>query len=204
MAKLDKKSARIIFIIAMAIFVMAIVSFVLYLVFRDDECDPEKNGYTKKGKPSDKCRVVNPITTNAPPPSGCTNWIPDTSFPLKKCNWGSRIKAVQSAIGFTGTDVDGRWGPMTESAVVAKIGKNQIDEADYKKLVDPPSTTGQQNKGAYAKYDNTIIRDKNMSEKRKASKNEWLGLVTGVDSSGNYYEINGDEYVLKSFTYLVG
>lgn len=119
-------------------------SAVWWFFLREDECDPEKNGFTKKGKPSDKCKKTNPSLTNTPPPAG-TQWTPDTTFPLKKGSWGSRVAAVQKAVGFSSAQQDGRFGAMTESAVQAKIGKPEVSQPDYEKLINPPTTGGGSN-----------------------------------------------------------
>lgn len=122
---------------------------VWYFFFRD-ACDPNNKGYTKKGKISDKCfgKAEDPKTINTtinPPPVGCS-WISDSTFPLKKCMSGNKIKALQTALGFTGTDVDGRFGNDTLSAVQEKFGgRSEVTQAEYEALINPPSTGGAAN-----------------------------------------------------------
>lgn len=200
--KITKKTAGIIFIFTAIAVGLAII---LYFIFRD-ECDPNRNGFTKKGKPSKKCKVDDPKDTNTIPPSG-TQWIKDDSFPLKKGMWGSKVKAFQKAlIDKYGASIllvykdDGRFGNETENAVKSKLGKSEVSKEDYDKFVNPSS----QIKGAYAKYDGAMIRDKEGNEVRKAKKDEWIGTVSGTDDSGNRYELDGIYYVDKVFVYLIG
>lgn len=157
--KITKKTAGIIFISAAILTVIA-----LYFYFRD-KCDPNRKGYTKKGKISDKCfgKVDDPKDTNVTPPSG-TQWIKDDSFPLRKGMWGSKVKAFQTAlIDKYGAGIlpvyhdDGRFGNETEDAVKSKLGKSEVSKEDYDKLVNP--SAGGKVKGVYAKYDNTTVRN---------------------------------------------
>lgn len=120
--------------------VLIAVLLVWYFFFRD-ECDPNRNGYTKKGKLSDKCKVDDPTKTNTPPPSG-TQWIPDSSFPLKKGMWGSKVKAVQKALGISD---DGKFGPQTEAAIYARFKENTVSEPNYNSLINPAATGGGSN-----------------------------------------------------------
>ena len=110
-----------------------IAAAVVYYVWFRDECDPSNNGFTKKGKPSDKCRVADPVVANVPPPAGCT-WIPDSSFPLKKCMWGSRVKALQAKLGIGD---DGQFGNDTLAAVQKKFNSPEVTEAQYNNLISP-------------------------------------------------------------------
>jgi len=130
-------------ILAVAI-LSAILFAVWYLYFKEPDCDPNRNGYDKKGNLNPKCRVNDPALTNATPPSGVPKWIPDTTFPIKKGMFGSKVKAVQKALGFSAKDQDGRFGNQTEGGVFAKFGTNDVSEVQYNSLVNPvtPPTNG--------------------------------------------------------------
>lgn len=132
---MTRKQLTYIFV-ALAVIIAFLV--VWYFFFRD-ECDPENNGYTKKGKPSNKCIVLNPSNSNTPVPSGATQWVPDTTFPIKKGSWGSKVKAVQHALGIA---EDGKFGAQTESALYAKIQKTELNQAEYNNLINPAATGG--------------------------------------------------------------
>lgn len=123
------------------------VILIWYFFFRDD-CDPDKKGYTKKGKLSDKCfdKAQDPQTITTPPPAGC-KWISDSTFPLKKCMSGNKIKALQTALGFTGVKVDGKFGTTdTLPAVQNKFGgRSEVTQAEYNALINPPATGGGSN-----------------------------------------------------------
>lgn len=114
---------------------------VIWYFFLRDECDPLQKGYTKKGKLNDKCGSADPQKDNIPAPSG-SQWVPDTSFPLKRGSWGERVKAVQKALGFTASQQDGKFGPMTENAVKAKLGTVDVSAAQYEQLINPAATGG--------------------------------------------------------------
>lgn len=171
---------------------------VIYYVFFRDECDPNRNGFTKKGKPSDKCKVDNPSSSNVPPPSG-SQWTSDSEFPLKKGSWGAKVKAWQKALGFSDKDQDGRFGSQTESATITKIGKPTVDQADYDKLVNPtpkPSggntTVNPVGKIAKAKVNNvSVFYDSDFSLYKTAQKGEYIGTIIGDASDKNYFLING-------------
>lgn len=117
-----------------------------YFFFRDD-CDPNKKGYTKKGKISDKCfgEAQDPKTINTvinPPPAGC-QWTSDDTFPLKRCMSGNKVKALQTALGIT---ADGKFGNQTEGAVKAKFsGRSEVTQPEYNALINPPATGGGSN-----------------------------------------------------------
>ena len=76
-----------------------------------------------------------PVANNnpSPAPSGA-------NFPIKMGSKGSYVKSIQSAIGVT---ADGIFGSQTEAALVAKTGKNSVDNLDeYNALVFPLIYTG--------------------------------------------------------------
>ena len=123
--------------IIVLLFLGVVAGVVWYIWFRD-ECDPSNNGFTKKGKPSDKCGVPDPVLTNTPPPAGCT-WILDSSFPLRKCMWGAKVKALQGKLGIAD---DGKFGNDTLDAVQKKFNSPEVTEAQYNSLVSPPPTGG--------------------------------------------------------------
>lgn len=137
---------------------------VWYFFFRD-VCDPNNKGYTKKGKLSDKCfgKAEDPKTITTPPPAGC-QWTPDNIFPLKRCMSGNKVKALQTALGFTGTAVDGRFGGDTENAVKAKFGVNEVSQPNYNSLINPPTTGG----------------GNNFSDLKNALKGGYVDIVGGI------------------------
>lgn len=116
---------------------------VWYFFFRDDECDPNRNGYTKKGKPSNKCKAEDPKQSNTPPPAGTPAWIDDNTFPLKKGMWGSKVMAVQKALGII--PADGKFGSGTEAAVFAKFKENTVSKPNYDSLINPAAKGGGMN-----------------------------------------------------------
>lgn len=98
------------------------------------DCDPNNLGFTKGGKPSDKCKAQKP---DAPTPSGI-QWVPE-SFNLKRGMWGDRIKIMQQILKISD---DGKFWTETEDAVKAKIGKTEVTPEDYEKIVNPSTTSG--------------------------------------------------------------
>ena len=123
-----------------------------YFFFRD-KCDANKKGYTKKGKISAKCvgetnnANTDPNTETSTPPAGC-KWVSDNTFPLKRCMIGNKIGALQTALGFTGSNVDKKFGNDTLGAVQNKFGgRSEVTQAEYEALLNPPTTGGGQNFG---------------------------------------------------------
>lgn len=139
MATTNKSKALIIFGILAFLIILTIV---LYFGFREGgwfkpSCDPNRNGFDKKGNPNPKCQVNDPKETNTP-----GQWVSDSTFPIKKYSWGSRVKALQVKLGVVD---DGRFGTITENALRAKTGKTEIaTQAEYDAIVTPkvsPSNT---------------------------------------------------------------
>ena len=187
-----------------AALVILIGGSVIYYFFFRDECDPNNNGFTKKGKLSDKCTVKNPSSTNTAPPSG-TQWVSDTTFPIKKGSWGSRVKALQKAIGLSTADQDGRFGGMTESALQAKTGKSEIpSQQEYDAIVNPPATGGGSN---YSKLKASL---------GSGAENFSGGVYRQIQGQNKNYQVNfftngrftlteyGVTGVIKKGTYLDG
>lgn len=158
--------------------------------------------------------VPDPNKTNTPVPPGSPTpkWVPE-KFPLTLGMYGTKIKALQTALG---VGADGKLGPQTNSALTALGYALPLSTSDYNAIIASASASGggtgsgtenpppPKTKGVYAKYDNVIIRNKDLSQNRVASKDEWLGLETGTDNSGGYYELDGTYYVIKNQVYLVG
>lgn len=147
--------------------------------------------------------VEDPNITNTPVPPGSasTKWVPE-SDPYKIGMYGPKIKAMQSVLGIT---ADGKFGNQTANAITSRGYTLPLSLQDYNTIIATSGGNASQNiAGAYAKYDNTIVRDKALNEVRKARKDEWLGKVTGTNDSGTYYELDGLYYVIKTSTYLKG
>lgn len=62
-----------------------------------------------------------PVKTVLPPPP------PTAVFPLKTGSKGEKVKELQRALGFSGTDVDGDFGGKTETRLLAFAGLKQVD-----------------------------------------------------------------------------
>lgn len=141
--KLSKTTWTWIIVIAIILIIAAIV---IYL-FR---CNIFKN--------LTSC-VEDPNKTNTPTPPGSpsTKWIPETP-PYNLGMWGPKIKALQAVLGFTGTSLDSKLGPMTMNAITAKGYAFPLSQADYDKIVgttDPGNVVG---KKVYAKDSIVHIR----------------------------------------------
>lgn len=133
-----KSRTGLIIIIVVAIIVIGIVLY----IYRDNlfgpNCDPNRNGFDKKGNPSAKCMVENPSNTNTPSPQGTSGWIPDNNFPIRKGSWGPKVKALQTKLG---VGADGRFGPITEEALKSKFNKTEITtQAEYDAIVNPKAS----------------------------------------------------------------
>lgn len=74
-----------------------------------------------------------------PPPVGspAPTWIAE-AFPLRKGMYGETIKKLQSKLGIS---ADGKFGNGTEGAVMKRLGKTSVSEADYNKIVNPVTVT---------------------------------------------------------------
>lgn len=180
---LSRKTYWIIFAAVAAVVIIAVI---LYFIFRNPVADPNKTN--------------TPVPTDSPTPK----WVKET-FPLNVGMYGPKIKALQKALGFSIADQDGKLGPQTKAGIIAKGYAVPLSQTDYNTIINTGGGSASSNiKGVYAKYDNTIVRDKNLNEKRKAAKDDYIGQATGSNDSGTYWEIDGIEYVIKSSTYLKG
>lgn len=184
---LSKKSLIWIFVVAVILIVIAIIIY----VFR---CDIFKNLSSCVADPND-------TNTPIPPGSPSTKWVAE-SAPYNIGMFGPKIKALQTVLGI---NADGKFGSQTSGALASKGYTVPLSSQDYNSIISSGGTSAAQNiPGAYAKYDNTIVRDKNLNEVRRAKKNEWIGIVTGTNTAGTYYELDGMYYVIKTSTYLKG
>lgn len=152
MAEINKSAKKL--FIALGIFILIVV--ILYFGFREDgwfsgsKCDPNRNGYNKKGELDPKCKVEDPKNHNATPPAGSA-WTPDSSFPIKRGSWGPKVKALQAVfIAKYGKSIlpkygaDGRFGEETENALKSKFNKTEIaNQAEYDAIVSPKSVVDQ-------------------------------------------------------------
>lgn len=120
----DKKRSLVWIFVVLAV---AIIGILLY-VYRD-----KLFGRT----------IEDPNKTNdpLPPGSATTKWIPEKD-PYAIGMYGSNIAKLQKALGFSVADQDGKFGTQTKDALVAKSYAVPLSEADYKKIVNPPSTGG--------------------------------------------------------------
>lgn len=119
--KLEKKHYTVIFIIA---FVIIIGVGAYFIFFNDKVEDPNKNN--------------EPVPPGSPTPK----WVPET-FPLNIGMYGLKIKALQKALGLTGSDVDGKLGTIkTLPALIAKGYNVPLSQTDYDKIVNPVATGG--------------------------------------------------------------
>ena len=148
--------------------------------------------------------VPDPNLTNDPIPLGSPTpkWIPEVP-PYNVGMFGPKIKALQTVVGIP---ADGKFGTQTKGAITAKGYAVPLSASDYNTIINSGGGSAASNiKGVYAKYDNTVVRDKNLNEKRKVAKDTWIGqnvTDTTTISSVTYYEIDGIDYVIKSSTYL--
>lgn len=181
---LSKKTLTWIFVLAIVVIVIAIVLY----VFR---CDIFKNLSSCVAEPTE------PVPAGSPSPT----WLPE-SAPYNIGMYGTKIKALQAALGIA---ADGKFGNQTANAITSKGYTLPLSVQDYNTIIATSGGSAVQNiPGAYAKYDNTIIRDKSLNQVRTAKKDEWLGKVTGTNTAGTYYELDGTYYVIKTSTYLKG
>lgn len=161
---------------------LLIASAVIYYVWIRDECDPNNNGFTKKGKPSDKCRVNKP-TEAVPSGSPTSTWITE-AFPLNMGMYGSRIKLLQQKVGI---GADGKFGKQTTTALIAKGYTVPLSEADYNTIIGTStSSTGTSTSSTGADNNqggvNTPILDGDWNPK-KAEIDTYIG--TQLKSNGN-------------------
>lgn len=162
------------------------------------DCDPDREGYDKKGNLNPKCKVKEP-DKNEVSPSG-TTWIKEY-FPLRVGMYGIKIKVLQQKLKIPD---DSKFGPITKNAITTKGYPVPLPIDDYNSIIASGGAPGGQTiSGAYAKYDNARVFNANMSLKRTVNKNFWIGTVTGLHPSYNdFYEIDGFEYIAKAAVYL--
>lgn len=86
--------------------------------------------------------VEDPNKTNTPTPPGSpsTKWV-DEVPPYNLGMWGPKIKALQAALGFAGTDLDGKLGTDTKAAIIAKGYAVPLTEVDYNKIIGASTGT---------------------------------------------------------------
>lgn len=186
--KFSKKQLTWIFVIVAAI----IVALAIWYFTRPGVPDPNKTN------------------TPVPPGSPTPKWVPE-KFPLTLGMYGTKIKALQTALG---VGADGKLGPQTNSALTALGYTLPLSTSDYNAIIASVSASGTgsgtgnppppQTKGVYAKYDGTIVRNKDLSQNFVAAKDQWLGNASGTDDTNTYWELDGTYYVIKSSSYLVG
>lgn len=199
---IERKTYKFIFFTALVL----LAGFAIWYFFlREPDCDPNRNGYDKNGNPNSKCKIDNPQNTNTPPPSG-SQWIPDTSFPLKRGSWGPRVKAWQKAIGLSSSQQDGKFGPITEGATQKKIGLSTVDEATYNNLVNAnPNGSPNVGKYAYAINDGTeVYNQSDYSLYRTFAADEFIGKIipNSPSTSSLNYTINGGYIVPVADVYI--
>lgn len=142
MADAAKSRTALYVIIGVGILVASVA--VWYFFLRGGpKCDPSRNGFDAQGNPNPKCQFSDPATTGEPSPAGTSGWVSDSTFPIKKGSWGPKVAALQTAIGASS---DGKFGPQTESKLIAKTGKAEVSNAaDYDKIINPPASGGGNN-----------------------------------------------------------
>lgn len=166
---------------------------IIYWIFFRDKCDPDKKGFTKKGKISDKCfgkdAKDRDDKDSTPPPAstGCGGqWLEDNTFPLKKCMRGDKIRALQTALGFTGTNVDGKFGVDTLGAVQKKFNNRmEVTQQEYEALINPPDTTPKKGDVVYANEYMNLYKSKIASASnvfKSFSKDAKVGTVIDIST----------------------
>lgn len=183
---ISKKTATFIFVL---IAVVILILIIYYFFFKQVACDPYNNGYDINGKVSERCKVGKP-TGAVPTGSPSSNWNEET-FPLNVGMYGSKIKALQSALSITS---DGKFGNQTKAAIIAKGYSVPLSEADYNKIVIPASTgatsSGNINaalvgKRVYTNAPNVPIYNtpNDIFPFRFAEDDEYVGTYLGVQKS---------------------
>ena len=189
----EKSKALLIFGIFAGVIVLAVLA---YYGFREDGwfrgagCDPNRNGFDTKGNPNPKCMVANPAASNIPSPDG-SGWISDSTFPIKKGSWGPKVKALQTKLG---VGADGRFGPITETALNTKFKKTQIaTQAEYDAIVNPKPAAVAGSGGQ-----NFIDLKKALPSATVVGPDEISTVVTGTNTTFkfNFYS-NGRVFVYK-------
>lgn len=173
--------------VALGVFVIAVVGTILYFVFKDDG--------EKVKKPTD------PVPPDAPK----SDWV-EESFPLDLGMYGSNIRKVQVALGFPagtcGNCADGRLGDYTKNEIVSAGYTFPLSQVDYNALVK--ESVGE---NAYASKDGVKVYNKNGSVYKTAKKDEWLLKVAGkkgvyTDKWITAFYDSGDKFVDENEVYL--
>jgi len=120
-------------------------------------------------------RVSDPNKNNTPVPPGSPTpkWIPE-AFPLNVGMYGSKIKALQKALGIS---QDGRFGQQTSGAIILKGKTVPLSETDYNAIVNPAATGGGSN---FQELKNTL----------KGSQNFSGGIIYAVPGQNTNYAFN--------------
>lgn len=190
----EKSKALLIFGIFAFLIILAVVG---YYGFREDgwfrgaACDPNRNGFDKKGNPNPKCMVANPATSNTQAPTGTSGWTSDSIFPIRKGSWGPKVKALQEKLG---VGADGRFGPITEAALNTKFKKTQIaTQAEYDAIVNPKPATLPAGGGQ-----NFIDLKKALPSATVISPDQVSTVVTGNNATFRFdFYSNGRVFVYK-------
>ena len=97
------------------------------------------------------------------------------NYPIKKGDKGADVETIQLALGIPAeTKGFGYFGDMTESKLMAKIGKKTIDsEADFNAIVPPL-------KGNLKAIFNKLKRGEKLSPVEREQINKGIGKLQGV------------------------
>lgn len=144
-------------------------------------------------------RVSDPNKNNEPVPPGSPTpkWVPEY-FPLNLGMYGTKIKALQAALGIT---QDGKFGPQTNAAILAKGYSVPLSQNDYNAIINSKGGSAAQNiPGAYANFDGVAVYYvSNLSLYKKFNKGQWIGNVTDEDpTDSSYWIIDGVYKVAKA------
>ena len=97
------------------------------------------------------------------------------NYPIKKGDKGADVQTIQLALGIAPeTQGFGYFGNMTESKLMAKIGKKTIDsEADFNAIVPPL-------KGNLKAIFNKLKRGEKLSQVEREQINNGIGKIQGL------------------------
>ena len=120
-----------------------------------------------------------------------------------KVNNGSRsdseIRAMQQALGFTGNDVDGKWGPNTQAKAQEKWGTTDADaawEAKGKNLSGSEGFTGSTYSEATA-----YLRANGIDASGVMTASEWARHKNSNNSAGGEHEASSYQEYLAAYIY---
>lgn len=142
---------------------------------------------------SKKKTVPDPNKTNTPLPPGATSprWVPE-SFPLAIGMYGSKIQALQTALGIT---PDGKFGTQTNGAIVAKGYSVPLSQTDYNAIVGTSNGSSSAiGKFAYAAKDGVQVYNKSdYSVYATYNTGDFIGKIVANSpgTSDLNYTING-------------